>query len=485
MQRTDSFMSPLIKYNIFILTLVLGTFTLVYYFLNHQLDYNQEERRNIAQIRLSTEHVAAHLFQSAMLHDNTHLAEAALASNEVQSKLQKLSVLGRDTSMLKQYYLDFFRFNVITASLALENRNEDALVANELSHRKYHHLIENLNEIMITIDEEQFRIIQTMNGMMVLSVILLVAAVIFNSKLLLRSFARIRSQEIEHSEMISALGDGVYGVDEKSLCIFMNSAALKMIQYSAHEVIGKNQHLLFHHTHPSGERYKDADCPIFKTLHDHQTRHVEETFIRKDGLFLPISLTVAPLGETKAIVVFQDISVKKQHEKELYIQANYDLLTGLPNRRLFTILSEQLIATAIRENQKFAVAFLDLDGFKAINDFYGHDVGDLLLQETANRFRSVLRQSDIIARFGGDEFVIFLSFFSDDTMPVNTMERLIEKINKPILINNIELHVGVSIGYTLYPDDSSEIDLLIRHADSAMYDAKQNGKGRIRRYMLH
>ncbi|MDD2369277.1 MAG: GGDEF domain-containing protein, partial [Sulfuricurvum sp.] len=150
--------------------------------------------------------------------------------------------------------------------------------------------------------------------------------------------------------------------------------------------------------------------------------------------------------------------------------------------RLFTILADQVIAQANRDNKMISIGFLDLDGFKQVNDTYGHDVGDILLQEVAKRFKSTLRQSDIIARFGGDEFVVLLTSIDTKNEAELSFKRLIDQVSEPIVLHSFEIKVGVSIGYTLYPQDSGDIDLLVRHADIAMYDAKQSGKGRIRRY---
>ncbi|OHD81693.1 MAG: hypothetical protein A3D90_02785 [Sulfuricurvum sp. RIFCSPHIGHO2_02_FULL_43_9] len=159
-------------------------------------------------------------------------------------------------------------------------------------------------------------------------------------------------------------------------------------------------------------------------------------------------------------------------------------MTQLPNRRLFIILAEQKIAQAKRSNNQIAIAFLDIDGFKHINDFYGHDIGDVLLSEAANRFMTVLRETDIIARFGGDEFVILLDTLKSSNEAEETLNRVIEAIARPYIISDHSLQIGASIGYTLFPEDESNITILIQHADNAMYDAKQAGKGILKRFQL-
>ena len=228
--------------------------------------------------------------------------------------------------------------------------------------------------------------------------------------------------------------------------------------------------------------YPIDKCPIHLTVEDRKTRRVQETFIRKDGSQLPVSVTVAPLGKDKGVVVFQDMTTIKEEHDTLDRSANYDYLTQLPNRRLFMILAEQKIAESKRRKNLIAIAFLDLDGFKLVNDFHGHDIGDDLLEEVAKRFKATLRESDIVARFGGDEFVVLLDSPQSIDEVEETLKRIIQEISHPFHINDLSLQVGVSIGYTLFPEDESDINSLLKHADDAMYDAKQAGKGTLKRF---
>jgi diguanylate cyclase (GGDEF)-like protein/PAS domain S-box-containing protein len=417
-----------------------------------------------------------------MLNNANYLTEAAKASNDALNYLQNLSQSGIDTRVLKQTYYDYFRQTVLTTSLVLEHRLDEAYKADQISQDSDQILHKAFKALRQKILDDQQHIILQINTLMLFSALLLVVIIIANIMILFRSFKSIRAKENERSEMIAALGDGVYGINEDGNCIFINQSGLDMLGFTEKEVIGKNQHQLFHHHRSDGNIYSEEECPIHLTEIDRETRHVEETFIRKDGSLLPVSLTAAPLGTNKAIVVFQDITILKEEQALLDRYANYDTLTGLPNRRLFSILAEQVIAQADREHQVIAIGFLDLVGFKQINDTYGHESGDTLLQEVAKRFQSTLRQSDIAARFGGDEFVVLLTSLDTKSEAEQSFKRLLDQVSEPIVTNNISLKVGVSIGYTLYPLDSGDIDLLIRHADIAMYDAKQSGKGRLQRY---
>ncbi len=178
---------------------------------------------------------------------------------------------------------------------------------------------------------------------------------------------------------------------------------------------------------------------------------------------------------------------RRNTEESIYRLAHYDVLTGLPNRLLFHDRLEQVIAHAARNNQYAALLFLDLDRFKHVNDSIGHAGGDVLLSEVAARLRSCVRESDTVARTGGDEFIVLLSDFGTEKQLLQATselsERLVETIARPFYIDSMEFYVSVSIGITVYPQDGNNIDYLVRNADIAMYQAK--GKGRNRYEFYH
>ncbi|GAA6623565.1 diguanylate cyclase domain-containing protein [Scytonema sp. NUACC26] len=204
----------------------------------------------------------------------------------------------------------------------------------------------------------------------------------------------------------------------------------------------------------------------------------------KDGRELHLEGSVSPIHDNNghikgAVLVFQDITQRKQVEAELVRNAFYDLLTGLANRALFLERLKQAFERSQRSNNyQFAVLFLDLDGFKTINDNFGHCVGDRLLMETARRLESCVRGCDTVGRFGGDEFVVLVEDIKDVTDAIHVAQRIQSSSKLPVTINSQQLFVGVSIGIALncfpYKDPSS----LLRDADIAMYRAKAQGKGR-------
>lgn len=169
-------------------------------------------------------------------------------------------------------------------------------------------------------------------------------------------------------------------------------------------------------------------------------------------------------------------------QEKLKVLALFDMLTGLPNRTLFTIEFQNEINRAMRYENKLAVIFLDLDGFKAVNDTYGHHVGDLLLKKISNIITSKIRKSDLAARLGGDEFIILLTDIKDNETVMEITQNIINDINKDILIEKEPIHVGASIGISIFPDDAGDSQTLIKYADKMMYKSKKNGKNQATLY---
>jgi len=177
-----------------------------------------------------------------------------------------------------------------------------------------------------------------------------------------------------------------------------------------------------------------------------------------------------------AFHVGRDVTEIKRHQQQLEHIAHHDVLTNLPNRILLADRLQQAIDHSQRRGTPIAVAYLDLDGFKEVNDNYGHTIGDLLLVGLAAQMKQVLRKGDTLARIGGDEFVAILTDLDRPKDCEHLLERLQKAVSAPIVVKDLVLQVSASIGATLFPIDGSDADLLIRHADQAMYLAKQAGR---------
>jgi diguanylate cyclase (GGDEF)-like protein len=189
------------------------------------------------------------------------------------------------------------------------------------------------------------------------------------------------------------------------------------------------------------------------------------------------------LEQTKRTAEDAMVELSRAHEKVKHI-AYHDQLTGLPNRRLFTDRAEQAIAVAARQKSKLAVCYLDLDGFKQVNDMHGHGAGDALLIATGERLTSCVRAHDTVCRLGGDEFVLLLTSFEHEDEVLSVLQRVLVEIAKPLAITAMAtVEVSVSIGYAIFPDDATEKGILLRRADHAMYEGKKQGKNCIVRFL--
>ena len=204
---------------------------------------------------------------------------------------------------------------------------------------------------------------------------------------------------------------------------------------------------------------------------------------RKDGEVYAQILNVSSVKDASGqisnfVALFTDITLMKEYEGQLKRIAHYDLLTNLPNRVLLADRLSQAMLHCLRHEQLLAVVFLDLDGFKSVNDTYGHDIGDELLIALSLRMKQALRGGDTLARIGGDEFVAVLTDLNnvEDCQPV--LNRLLLSASKAFTIGDVVLNISASIGVSFYPRDSIDANLLMRYADQAMYIAKKSGKNR-------
>ena len=182
------------------------------------------------------------------------------------------------------------------------------------------------------------------------------------------------------------------------------------------------------------------------------------------------------------MAIKEDITAKKQSEEVIWRQANFDPLTQLCNRRLFYNRLKNAIHQAMREKSSFALMFLDLDHFKEVNDTLGHDQGDILLIEAARRIQECVRDTDIVSRFGGDEFVLLLTTIKPDVGIAKVAGKILTTLAKPFHLNKEIVSVSASIGVTICPNDGSDVTTLLKNADRAMYLAKDAGRNCWRSY---
>ncbi len=288
--------------------------------------------------------------------------------------------------------------------------------------------------------------------------------------------ARVRDRAIESSANGIIITDATkpdHPID------YVNPAFERITGYTAAEVIGKNCRFL------SREDREQTELDALRAaIREKRECHVLMRNYRKDGSLFWNSLHLAPVRDdngavTHFIGVQNDISEIKRYQDELEHQASHDILTGLPNRHLFNDRLKQTIAQTRREGGVVAVAFVDLDGFKLINDSLGHNAGDRILQTVAERLKSCLREFDTVARYGGDEFIVIVPDKTGGDRISGMLHRILESISKPFQLDTREVYITGSIGVSLFPQDGRDNQTLVKNADAAMFRAKERGRNNI------
>jgi diguanylate cyclase (GGDEF)-like protein/hemerythrin-like metal-binding protein len=311
-----------------------------------------------------------------------------------------------------------------------------------------------------------------------------------------KSERRLRQQERFSSSVLKVLHQSVIVSDGRGKVSLFSQGAEKMLGYSADEIIGKQSPMLFHDPEEVKKRAEEltADLgipvtPAFPALVvkawiTGQVDEREWIYIRKDGSRITVLLSVTVFGDDQdnilCCAVATDITERSQVAAEMSRLANYDPLTQLPNRRLFHDRIRMAISQARREHNHLGLLMVDLDRFKPINDQYGHSVGDILLGEVAKRMLKCLRESDTLARMGGDEFVVILPMIGDVKDAVGVATKIRQSLCLPFeLTDGITVNIDCCIGVALYPNHGNDEDSLLKSADGAMYVAKELGRAQI------
>lgn len=264
--------------------------------------------------------------------------------------------------------------------------------------------------------------------------------------------------------------------DARANILRVNSAFTAMTGYADHEVVGKNPRLL-----KSGNHHEEFYRAMWATLGSTGQWQGEIWNRRKNGDIFPAWLTLCAVRNsedkiTNYVGISRDITLRKEAEERLSYQASHDALTGLPNRARFHDRLTHALARAGRDRHEFAILFLDLDRFKVINDTLGHTVGDFLLQGVTKRLLGGTRESDTLARWGGDEFIILLESIRGAEDAAVAARRILDVLAEPFSVQGHEVFVSGSIGISVYPRDGEDVQALLRCADIAMYRAKDSGK---------
>ena len=272
--------------------------------------------------------------------------------------------------------------------------------------------------------------------------------------------------------------DGIIITDDKGVIIDANPAFSRITGYSREEAVGRTPALL-----ASGRHDASFYASMWRAIQEQGVWSGEIWNRRKNGEVYPERLSITAVLDAQSrlthfVGVFSDISVIKHQEAQLVHLAQHDPLTGLPNRALLADRIRQAIHAARRNGSLLAVCYLDLDGFKPVNDQHGHEVGDRLLVEMSRRMQAALRADDTVARLGGDEFVFLLQGLRSSAECEASLGRLLASIAQPVMLIDPPISLSASIGVSLYPSDDQNPDALLRQADQAMYAAKQAGRNR-------
>lgn len=299
-----------------------------------------------------------------------------------------------------------------------------------------------------------------------------------NQLLLRQSLKKLRLASIVFDNAMEC----IMITDAQVNLIDVNPAFSRVTGYAREEVLGKNPRIL-----KSGYHDQAFYVAMWQAINSTGCWIGELWNRSKTGKCYPELRSISAITDTRGAVthyvsISSDISLLKQYEEQLERIAHYDALTGIPNRVLLADRMKQAITHAKRERKMLGVCYLDLDGFKPVNDTLGHQAGDDVLIEIARRIGSILREGDTVARLGGDEFVVLLPDLNRMEECIVTLKRLHEAIALPISIQDQSFLLTASIGVSIFPNDGNDSDMLLRYADQAMYVAKQSGKNRYHLY---
>ncbi len=309
----------------------------------------------------------------------------------------------------------------------------------------------------------------------------------YSGKSVIQSFVRniTERKRIEEKLQVAAMvingaSEGIAVTDKKAIVESVNPAFTCITGYEPEEVIGKSIRTLKSDRHDR-KFYKN----MWDSIINDDGWEGEIWNRRKSGEAFLEHITITAIKDsdgstTKYACIFQDITDKRRSEDEIEYKAYHDALTGLPNRQLFMDRLTQAIARAKRSGSKFAILFLDLDGFKHINDNLGHDVGDLLLRGVSVRLVGCAREEDTVSRLGGDEFTIIVEDIQSTHEASEIARRTVESLAEPFMHDGDSLFVSTSVGIALFPDNGSTTEELLKSADLAMYSVKDQGKNNFR-----
>ena len=418
-----------------------------------------------------------------------------ITSELLFSKRHYESIFNSMPEGVMEFTLDGKIFHANAAALALCGLREEDLLAfgfPELftgTHReRLYTLLRTLGHAPVVIDETEPVLL---NGKMVTIHFLPSqdeshAFIIAILRDLTEKIATTRELEMlrrQQERILNAVGEGIFGLDTNGRITFANPAALALLDYEPHELVGSSLQKIVHACKQEEDICPEKECPICAVSQDGIMRKGTETFWRKNGTPFPVRFTSTPIVEDYtilgAVVAFADIADRKKMEERLRESAMTDELTALFNRRGFMTLADKLIKISVRDKTDLLLIFVDFDNLKWINDSLGHSVGDQAAIEAATLLGDPFRLADVVARLGGDEFVILCTDNSALGNQETILSRLRENIDKANRLATRQYRLSLSVGVGRYEHQAPcSIDELLHRADQAMYKNKEDKKAR-------
>lgn len=295
---------------------------------------------------------------------------------------------------------------------------------------------------------------------------------------------KLKQLKTSNEILLRSVGEGIIGVSVDGVISFVNPAAELVLACSATDLIGQPVYKSVIVSAQQTDRFSWPDSKIYRFCSQGQAYHTDVAVFRTfKNRMIPVEYTASPThspggGFDGVVIVFKDITERKKIEEKLNYMAQYDALTGLGNRNLFTSALNNAITFSRHSHQSFALLFMDLDRFKQVNDTLGHNAGDQLLQEVALRVADCIRDTDILCRLGGDEFTIIINGKAAEQASLRVSEKVIGALSRPFEIFGQEIYIGASIGIVYFPGMGEDAHELIKNADMAMYQAKHEGRNR-------